>query len=145
MSLVSSFLCFLCHFTWSGHFNLPGSSIFVKIYGTYIEMTQMGKFFHAIILYKTFYNKIVFILRDFHSSQDTKDWNREGSELMLGKNVICCKPFCGLNFMTSVLGVLACILKDHTAFNFKMVVPSSSSSQVVQDCMTLASDSNREL
>ena len=64
---------------------------------------------------------------------------------MLGKYVICCQPFCGLNFMTPVLGVLAYILKDHTAFNFKMVVPSSSSSQAVQDCMTLAGDSNREL
>jgi hypothetical protein len=77
-------------------------------------MIQIGKFSHAIILYKVFYNKIVFILRDCHSSQDTKDWNTEGSGLMLGKYVICCQPFCGLNLMTSVLGVLAYILKDHT-------------------------------
>jgi hypothetical protein len=26
---------FVCHFTWSGHFNMPGLSIYVKIYGTY--------------------------------------------------------------------------------------------------------------
>jgi hypothetical protein len=47
--------------------------------------------------------------------------------------------------MISVLGFLAYILKDHIAFNFKMLVPSSSSSQAIQDCMALSGDSNREL
>ena len=35
-------------------------------------MTQMGEFSHAIILYEVFYNKIVFILRACHASQDPK-------------------------------------------------------------------------
>jgi hypothetical protein len=56
---------------------------------------------------------------------------------MLGKYVRRSLPVFGLNFMISVLGVLAYILKDHTAFNFKMMVTSFSSGEIVSQSIRI--------
>jgi hypothetical protein len=114
-----------------------GPSSFFKI-----EMIQTGKFSHAIILYKIFYNKIVslvFILTACNTSQDTKDWTEEGSELMRGKYVKMVFAILLTKFHDISIGIsclhsegLYCIqIQDYGAFIFKQL----SSSRLHDPCM----------
>jgi hypothetical protein len=58
---------------------------------------------------------------------------------MIGKYVRWSLAVFGLNFIISVLGNLVYILKDHTAFNLKLMVPSSSSSEIVYQSIRIKS------